>query len=282
MDYKNINKIGLISRINTDLNKDILKLKNILNEKNIELLLLKENAKSLNITGLNINELFKQSDFVISLGGDGTLISLCNKASKYDKALLGIHAGRLGFLTDFDITRAQEFFDDFFKGEFKIEEPFMLDINLEKLNGDKIHKRAFNDIVFSRDTNNSMSYIEVLKDDKVFNGYYGDGLIVATPSGSTAYNLSANGPIVYALAEVFLLTPVCSHSMTQRSIVLPKGFELGINARDCNFIIDGQEHFKTKNFKNIKISLSSKKVKLIHMKNRDYFQVLKEKLHWGN
>lgn len=282
LDYKNVTKIGLVARLNTDLSADILALKNIFDERNISLLLDKNSAKSLNLQGFELDELFKQSDFIIALGGDGTVISLCRKASEYEKAILGIHAGRLGFLTDFTAKEARGFFDEFFSGKFRLEEPFLLDIVLETKQGQNFIKTAFNDVVFSRTAKHSMAHIEVLRKGKIFNEYYGDGLIVATPAGSTAYNLSANGPIIYTLAEVFLLTPVCSHSLTQRPIVLPKGFELEVRANECSFFIDGQECLETKDFKSIKIRLSDKKVSLLHPRNRDYFQILKEKLRWGN
>lgn len=282
LNYQNISKIGLVARFNTDLSSEILALKSIFDERGIALLLDKECAKSVNLQGYERDELFKQSDFIIALGGDGTVISLCRKASEYKKAILGIHAGHLGFLTDFTAKEAWGFFDEFFSGKFRVEEPFLLDIILENANHQNLVKTAFNDIVFSRTAKNSMAHIEVLRNGKVFNEYYGDGLIVATPAGSTAYNLSANGPIIYTLAEVFLLTPVCSHSLTQRPIVLPKGFELEVRAKDCSFFIDGQECLQTKDYTSIKIALSDKKVSLLHPQNRDYFQILKEKLRWGN
>ena len=321
IDYKNVRKIGLVARLNTDLSSDILTLKRIFDKRNIELLLEKNCVKSLNLgdnsvnlkaensnlsiksvnskskttknsripntqttyfQGFELDELFTKCDFIISLGGDGTLISLCRKASEYDKALLGIHAGRLGFLTDFTIDEAEAFFDEFFAGKFRVEEPFLLDIILESKQGQVFEKTAFNDVVFSRTQKHSMAHIEVLRNGKTFNEYYGDGLIVASAAGSTAYNLSANGPIIYTLAEVFLLTPVCSHSLTQRPIVLPKGFELEVRAKECSFFIDGQECLDTRDFASIRLRLSDKKVRLIHPKNRDYFQILKEKLRWGN
>ncbi|MCH5335782.1 MAG: NAD(+) kinase [Campylobacter sp.] len=282
LDYKNIRKIGLVTRPNSDLDLEILKLKESLEPRGIELLLLKESSKTLKLKNYDLDELFKQSDFVISLGGDGTLISLCRKAYEYNKALLGINAGRLGFLTDFKVENAENFFDEFFCGKFRIERPFMLELILETKGNKIIRKNAFNDIVFYREHFKPMAHIEVYRNNKIFNQYLGDGLIISSPAGSTAYNLSANGPIVYTLAEVFILTPVCSHSLTQRPIVLPRGFELEVRASECIFCIDGQENFNSDDFKSIKVALSDKSVALIHSKNRDYFQILKEKLSWGN
>ncbi|HEB9327781.1 TPA: NAD(+) kinase [Campylobacter coli] len=282
IDYKNIKKIGIAARPNSNLDKEILTLKEILEKKGVELLLYKESSKTVNLLKYDLDKLFELSDFVISLGGDGTLISLCRKACEHNKAVLGIHAGHLGFLTDFKVDEAEVFFEAFFRGEFRVENPFLLSIILEANDGQITQKFAFNDVVISKDRKTSMAHIEVFRKAKKFNEYFGDGLIVATPAGSTAYNLSANGPIVYTLAQAFILTPVCSHSLTQRPIVLPKGFELEIGAKDCIFSIDGQENYKMNDFKSVKVGLSDRSVALIHPKNRDYFQILKEKLNWGN
>ncbi|ELZ2666077.1 NAD(+) kinase [Campylobacter upsaliensis] len=281
-NYKNVKKVGLVSRPNSNLDTEIANLESILKKKGVELLLFKESSQRLNLASFELNGLFEMSDFVISLGGDGTLISLCRKAYEYEKAILGIYAGKLGFLTTLSLQDAPNFFEDFFQGQFRLEMPFMLELTLETKAGQILRKNAFNDIVFFRKQMNSMVSIEVFRRGKIFNQYFGDGLIIASPAGSTAYNLSANGPIVYTLAEVFILTPVCSHSLTQRPIVLPRGFELEVGAKDCILCVDGQEHYEVDEFKNIKVGLSDKGVGLIHPKNRDYFQILKEKLNWGN
>ena len=277
INYKNIKKIGLVVRANSNLEDEISSIKDVLNFNNIKICVFYLDDKN----HFKLDEIFQESDFVISLGGDGTLISLCVKAHKYNKPILGINAGRLGFLTDFKAKDSKRFFDDFFKGKFKIEEPFLLDIFLEDKNGKIINEIAFNDVIFHKNEFASMADIKVYENGEIFNEYYGDGLIISTPAGSTAYNISANGPIIYALAEVFVLTPVCSHSLTQRSIVLPKGFDIELGAKDCIFCIDGQKKFKVNDFKSVKITLSDKKVSLIRPFNRNYFQVLKEKLHWG-
>lgn len=278
IDYKNIKKVGLVSRPNTDLSKEISHIKYLLDKRDIELLL----AKTKLGDDKELDGLFTQSDLIISLGGDGTLISLCRKACEYDKAILGVNAGNLGFLTDCSVAELEDFFDEFFAGNFRVDRPYLLDIFLEDKNGKKIVKNAFNDIVFTSSFHQSMAHIEVLRNDKIFNEYYGDGLIISSPAGSTAYNLSANGPIIYTLAEVFVLTPICSHSLTQRPIVLPRGFEIFLRARDCVFCIDGQEHYNANDYDKISINLSKKTVSIIHPKKRDYFQILKEKLNWGH
>ncbi|EDP6880308.1 NAD(+) kinase [Campylobacter lari] len=271
INIEKIQKIGLFCRLNTNLNEQIAFLKTIFLQKNIELVLLDQKKN-------NLKDLQKL-DFLISLGGDGTLLSLCRQAYQAKNPILGINAGNLGFLTAFSFNEVESFFKDFFKNDFKIEKAKMLQITLCKKN--KIIKKfAFNDAVFSRD-NALMANVEVFFENKLFNAYYGDGLIIASSSGSTAYNISAGGPIVHPWSKIFVLTPVCSHSLTQRPIVLPYGFELELKVEHCLLYLDGQEVVDPKEYDKILIGLSKKELSFIHKKDRDYFQVLKEKLNWG-
>ncbi|EGK8057778.1 NAD(+) kinase [Campylobacter lari] len=271
INIEKIQKIGLFCRLNTNLNKQIDFLRAIFLQKNIELVLLEQEK-------INLKDL-QELDFLISLGGDGTLLSLCRQVYQTKKPILGINAGNLGFLTALSFNEVESFFKDFFKSDFKIEKAKMLQITLCKKN--KIIKKfAFNDAVFSRD-NALMANVEVFFENKLFNAYYGDGLIIASSSGSTAYNISAGGPIVHPWSEIFVLTPVCSHSLTQRPIVLPYGFELELKVEHCLLYLDGQEVIDPKEYDKILIGLSKKQLSFIHKKDRDYFQVLKEKLNWG-
>lgn len=271
IDVEKIQKIGLFCRKDTNLNEQIIILQDILKKRNVSLFFLNDE----DITGKNLQNL----DFLISLGGDGTLLSLCRQSFKFKKAILGINAGKLGFLTACSFDEIKDFFEDFFEGNFRIETAKMLQISLHK-NGKIYKKYAFNDAVFSRD-NALMAEVGVFFKDKLFNSYYGDGLIIASSSGSTAYNISAGGPIVHPLSEIFVLTPVCSHSLTQRPIVLPFGFELELKVKQCLLYLDGQEIINPQEYEKITISLSKKELNFIHKENRDYFQVLKEKLNWG-
>ncbi|WP_291952597.1 NAD(+)/NADH kinase [Campylobacter sp.] len=271
INVKKIQKVGLFCRKNTNLSEQISILQSILEKENIQLIFLKN--ENFNKTILN------KLDFLISLGGDGTLLSLCRRSFEFKKAILGINAGKLGFLTACSFDEIKDFFWKFFNGEFEIETAKMLQISLHKNN--KVFKKyAFNDAVFSRN-NALMANVEVFFKGKLFNAYYGDGLIISSSSGSTAYNISAGGPIIHPLSEIFVLTPVCSHSLTQRPIVLPFKFELELKVQHCLLYLDGQEVIDPKRYEKIVIGLSEKELSFIHKKDRDYFQVLKEKLNWG-
>ena len=122
-------------------------------------------------------------------------------------------------------------------------------------------------------------------DGKSFNTYYGDGVIISTPTGSTAYNLSVGGPIVYPLTEAFIVTPVAPHSLTQRPLVMPADFEIEFKIMDNQgavVIVDGQDIYEIEQNQSIKIKIANKKAKMLHRIQRNYFEVLNEKLRWGN
>jgi NAD+ kinase len=198
---------------------------------------------------------------------------------KYNKAVLGIILGRLGFLTDILPKELESFLKDFKEDRYKIDTRMMLEATI----GD-IRCVSFNDIVITRKSISHMVNIEAKIDGKFVNNYYGDGLIIATPTGSTAYNLSAGGPVVYPLLDAFIMTPICPHSLTQRPLVLPPEFELELSTKDIDgamLIVDGQDTYEMKQNKIVKIKMALRKAKLIVREDRNYFTMLSAKLHWG-
>lgn len=248
------------------------KLKKLFEEKNIEVLIDATSAKAIGILGIEFEKMCKKSDFLVALGGDGTLISLARRSYKFNKPILGINAGKLGFLTDINPDNVDEFLDKFLKEEYRIDERMVIEVD------ENIY--AFNDVVITKETFSSMIEISVDTNESHLNTYYGDGLIISTPTGSTAYNLSAGGPVVYPLTEGFILTPICPHSLTQRPLVLPSHFELKIRVKEpfAKLVIDGQEIFDVQE---IKIKKAKNPARLIHRVERNYFDVLREKLNWG-
>ncbi|MBE2984739.1 NAD(+) kinase [Campylobacter sp. RM9344] len=282
LDIHNIKKVGIVAKVNAEFIQNLNVISEILNKFNIEILLENSCAKAVNKNGYDLNSLALQSDFIICLGGDGTIISVCRKSAEISPFILGIHAGRLGFLTEITMQDCEWFFDEFFKGNFIVEEPHMLDVRLNK-NGKITHKVAFNDAVIMRPKPASIANVEAFLNKKYFNTYFGDGIIASTPIGSTAYNMSTGGAIIYPLSNVFSLTPICSHSLTQRPIIMPKNLTVELKAyKDEVLVIDGQDTFKMKDYESVCVGLSDKKAKLIRHVSRDYFQILKEKLHWGH
>lgn len=287
---KSIKSAGLVLRPKSQhLKPYYLRLKNVLNAHGVTLFVSYESAKSLDIEGMDEQEMFEKSDILISVGGDGTLISLSRKSYQFHKPLLGINAGNLGFLTDISLDEIEDFIDKIFKDDYRIDNRMVLEVELISPMGNK-KLSAFNDIVLSRPTIEGMISIDAFASSKKavmpkhhLNSYYGDGLIISTPTGSTAYNLSAGGPIVFPLTEALILTPICPHSLTERPIVLPADFDVEFSSEDETIVvIDGQDTYNLKFFDSIKINIAKQGIKMIHKTDRNYFKVLKQKLHWGS
>ena len=276
-----IKRAGIILKPSSpELRDTYLNIKKLFEEANIEIFLENNSANMINLEGYSLEELCQKVDFLISVGGDGTLLSVVRKSFEFDKAVLGINLGTLGFLTDISMEQLPKFIEDLKKGIYKIDNRMMVEgsVNLNKF-------VAFNDIVISRKSISSMIKIEGKINGKHFNSYYGDGVIISTPSGSTAYNLSVGGPIVYPLTEAFIVTPVAPHSLTQRPLVMPADFEIEfkiIDNQGAVVIVDGQDIYEVEQNQSIKIKIASKKAKMIHRVQRNYFEVLNEKLRWGN
>jgi len=278
-----ISCVGLVSKPNdTTLFPFYEEIKCALLAHGVRLLVEAKSAQWIGCEGVSFASMCEQSDFLISLGGDGTLISLCRHSFAYHKPVLGIHAGQLGFLTDIQTDEISTFIDDIFKGCYRIDSRMMLEVSLH-VNDAVTRVVAFNDIVFSRSTISRMATINAYVDGALFNSYYGDGLIVSTPTGSTAYNLSAGGPLVYPLTEALILTPICPHSLSQRPLVLPVDFEVSFTSGDDTVIVvDGQETYHMRDVERVSVKIANNGARLIHSLDRNYFDVLKKKLHWGH
>lgn len=278
-----IHTVGLVSKPNdTRLHPFYKAIYHTLAFHGITLLVDHQSAKWLGCEGIAFDVMCEKADFLISLGGDGTLISLCRRSIAYAKPVLGIHAGQLGFLTEIQTDEIASFVERIVAGDYRIDTRMMLDVRLHvKEKTERVV--AFNDVVFSRSKISHMATIQAYVNGVLFNSYYGDGLIVSTPTGSTAYNLSAGGPVVYPLTEALILTPICPHSLTQRPLVLPVDFELSFTSGDDTVIvIDGQETYKMNDVESISVRKAEVGAQLIHGLERDYFDVLKQKLHWGH
>ena len=261
--------------------KDIyIDIKKMFENVGIKVLLEKTSADQLSMeNGLDFEKLCLASDFLVTLGGDGTLISVARRGFKYQKAVMGINLGTLGFLTDIMPNEIESFLNKFKSNEYRIDKRMMIKATI---NGKEIV--AFNDVVINRNVVSGMIKLDAKVNDILFNKYYGDGLIVSTPTGSTAYNLSCNGPVVYPLTDAFIVTPISAHSLTQRPLVLPVDFKITFENADSEkaiVIIDGHDIYDLNASDVITIEIASSKAQLIHRRERNYFEVLNKKLHWG-
>lgn len=283
MNSKTVKKIGVVLRPSTpELRESYLQLEKIFKARNITVLLEKKSAQMVGLEGESFKKICKESDFLVSFGGDGTLISTVRRSFDFDIPILGVHAGNLGFLADLSLDELDSFVEKIITNKYRIDERAVLEATVIK-NAKEIKMYALNDIVLTRTRVSNMIHVETLIDSKPFNTYYGDGVIVSTPTGSTAYNLSAGGPVLFPMSNVFALTPICPHSLTQRPVVLPGRFaiEMKTSEERALIIIDGQDVHELGPEESIHIKLANKTVKLIHKEEYNYFNVLKEKLRWG-
>jgi len=283
MQTNNIKKIGVILRPSTpQLKSTYFKLEKIFNKHNIEVYIESISGGMIDVMGMEFDMLCRQSDILVALGGDGTLISVVRRSFNYNIPVLGVYAGNLGFLADVSVDELEEFVEKLVRGEYRIDERSVLEATIIRDN-EKISFYAFNDIVLTRPSVTNMISIETLVDGKSFNTYYGDGVIVSTPTGSTAYNLSAGGPVLFPRSKVFVLTPICPHSLTQRPVVFPSEFsmEMKTPTNPALMIIDGQDKYELEIGESVHIKLAIQNAQLIHKEDFNYFDVLKEKLGWG-
>jgi len=280
---KDIKKVGVVLRPSTPEIKDAyMRVEQIFKNYNIEVLLESRSAKMIGMTGESFKNICKECDFIVTFGGDGTLISTVRKSFDFDIPILGVHAGNLGFLADLSVDELDPFVQKIIQNRYRVDERAVLEATVIK-NTKEVKYYAFNDIVLTRTRVSNMIHIETLVDSQSFNTYYGDGVIVSTPTGSTAYNLSAGGPVLFPMSNVFALTPICPHSLTQRPVVLPGKYaiEMKTSEERALIIIDGQDVHELELGESVHIKLATKTVKLIHKEEYNYFEVLKEKLRWG-
>ncbi len=224
-------------------------------------------------------------DWVVVLGGDGTLLGAARKVGRYGLPILGINLGGLGFLTETPLRRLYRDMEKLIAGEIEIETRLMLKASVLRDNEEKCHFFVLNDAVINKGTLARIIDLSVSIDGRFLTTFRADGLIVSSPTGSTGYNLSAGGPILYPNLEALVLTPICPFTLTQRPIILPDTsvieIKMGGNSEEVALTFDGQVGFDLMDNDRVIISKSEKKLKLIKSPDQDYFDILRTKLKWG-
>ncbi len=280
---KNIKRAGFTLKPEAPEIKELYHtIKSQFESRGISVSLSEKSARMIGEKGLPFRKICKESDFLVSLGGDGTLLSLVRRSYGYNKPVLGINAGNLGFLADIKIDEVDDFLDSLLMGEYRIDDRMMIEGYIERANNKKSFY-AFNDVVITRPTISKMALIDASIDGEHFNRYSGDGLIIATPTGSTAYSMAAGGPIMYPLTKALIMTPICAHSLTQRPLVVPADFTIELHSPNAKVIamIDGQDDYDMFIGDQLVIKGATVGAKLLHRVERNYFSVLREKLSWG-
>lgn len=226
-----------------------------------------------------IDKIISECDIVIAIGGDGTILQASAYASEYDKLLLGINTGRLGFMASMESDELENL-SRLKTHDYVVETRMMIDATLVRNNEIISQHTALNDVVISRPYAKITDY-EVLTDGIVVSSMRSDGMVFATPTGSTAYALSAGGPILEADTECIQLTPICPHSLFSRTMVFNADRVLEVRHKDNNdvyYSVDGSENRSLLNGDKLIIKKSSKKQRLIDIKGHSFFEAVNKKL----
>jgi NAD+ kinase len=224
-------------------------------------------------------------DLVVVLGGDGTMISTARLVGNREPLVLGINYGSLGYLTEFRIEEMTPALEMVLAGDYEVDHRVMLDARHVRDGEEIASGRVLNDVVINKAALARIIEIEVHFNNSFVNAFRSDGLIVATPTGSTAYNLSAGGPIVYPSMNAIVVTPICPFTLTNRPIVIPDRAEIELQLLHENegvvLTLDGQTGYTMKANDRVLICKSSTTFNLVRPANRNYFDVLRNKLKWG-
>ncbi len=283
-----MNKVDCIYIIvNSDKEKAIEYAQNIsafLKQNNVKVITDKKHEKkfSADFHFDNQKELFENCDLVIAIGGDGTILNSAKTAVEYSKTVLGVNAGNLGFLASMEPCETDRLLSAI-KGEYIVEKRMMLEIDVP--DGDNIRKyHAINEAVVCKGALSRMIEIDVKCSGKMVNNIRADGIIVATPTGSTAYSLSAGGPVTDPALDCILLTPICPHSLLSRTTIFSgdKKLDILVNPTNCDNVayltIDGQEVVNVSGSYELSIKKSDKYALLATFKDKAFYEVLNEKI----
>ncbi len=229
--------------------------------------------------------IYETSDFIISLGGDGTLLGIGRKACEYDTPILGINLGTLGYLTTEDKTHAERAIDAVLNGVYRLEKRILIRTFLKTQENEKEKIVALNDICITRGALSKILEFEIYINEEQIYSIRADGIILCTPTGSTAYNLSAGGPILKADGDMICITPIAPHTFLNRPMVVSAEdtirieFEItGMERELCFLSADGQQNWKLRGKQVIEVKKEENYVQIIKTCTQDFYDVLKEKL----
>lgn len=297
MENKHINNIAIVLKPSEfeDLNNLVTNLVRWLARRDKKIIFLSKESARLKgcVSNKTFNEIsfqdrkefFIENDLLISLGGDGTLLGVCRSIGA-DTPVFGVNLGRLGFITEFSKTEFYEELNLILLGKFTVFSKPLYTCKITGVDGIVQEKKFFNDLVFTKNEIARMFSLSVEANNQHIYNVTGDGLIVSSTYGSTAYSLAAGGPIVHPDVNALILTPICAHSLTHRPMVIPDDYSLEIKVLDkidtVNLTLDGQTAIHIKASDLIEVSKdTAQKVSLIKNSERTYFHTLKEKFVHG-
>lgn len=281
------NTIGLVIRQDMHSHLDTVKLVTTALGKHADVLVhsLDANFPITEIETVSMAKLVDQADLLISLGGDGTLLTTARALVDKNTPLLGINLGRLGFLADVSVSDFEQHLIAVIAGRYTVESRFFIEGEIDGPNRSTSKNIAVNDIILHSHESLSMIEYEVYSDGNLIHKQRADGVIVTTPTGSTAYALSGGGPIMHPSLETLAIVPICPHTLSNRPIVLPANQEIEVRLSEGKSIAkvnyDGRSSVIIGTGDRVLIKRHSQMITLLHPENYDYFQILRAKLYWS-
>lgn len=283
--FKHILLIGKYQ--NSEMRTQILLLADFLQQQNKTVFIESATAKYADIQGfatLDLTDVSEQVDLAIVLGGDGTMLSVARALHEKDVPLIGVNRGRFGFLTDINSELMISAIESVLAGEYSTEARLLLTASITR-SGQLLYRGiALNDVVVTKAEQSRLMEIELSIDGHYVNTMRADGLIVATPTGTTAYALSAGGPIMYPTLEAITLVPICPHTLTNRPIAINSDSVVEViikNTKDARVHLDGQERYNLQEGDILSVERAAKTLTLLHPAGHNHFDMLREKLRWG-
>ncbi|GBE02967.1 MAG TPA: NAD(+) kinase [Nitrospirae bacterium] len=278
--------IGVITKLGKSEPLEILReLIPWLNERGYNVFIEQETASRAGFKGYKRSEIPRLVDVVVVLGGDGTMLSAARLVAETGIPLLGVNLGGLGFITEVNRAEMYTAMETLLKGECSVEERMMIEADVIRRGEVIASYTVLNDVVITKGALARIIDLETYIDHTYVTTFKADGLIISTPTGSTAYNLSAGGPILHPAMNSVVLTPICPHTLTNRPIVISCNclieVSLGLYSEDVFLTLDGQVGLSVRKDDLIEVKKSPHRTKLLIPCERDYYQVLREKLRWG-
>jgi len=237
------------------------------------------------VTEVTPEKLAAEVDLMLVLGGDGTMIATARLMGPTEVPVLGVNYGGLGYLAEFRIEELYAALETILAGNYRLDKRVMLDVELTRGEERVTHNRVLNDVVINKSALARIIEIEANLNQQFVNSFRADGLIISTPTGSTAYNLSAGGPVIFPSMNAVVITPICPFTLSNRPIVVPDDAVIELLLRtaqeDVSLTLDGQVGFPLKVEDRVVIRKSGTTFNLVQPTNRNYFDVLRDKLRWG-
>lgn len=286
-DFQRVILYARQHRANQGVNESIQRLRDFLLERQIPAFADVDTAAhfEIDLPVLQRADMGRQRDVIIVVGGDGSLLSAARMAVQVDVPVIGINRGRLGFLTDISPNDIEQQLGAVLDGKYREEKRFLLDARIHDENTTWFEGNALNDVVLGRGSETHLIEFDVYIDEQFVSHYRSDGMILATPTGSTAYALSAGGPIMHPQLKAIVLVPMFSHSLSSRPLVIDSGAQIDLhiserNESDLRVSCDGHESRMVKPGQHVQIKKNSHKLRLLHPADYHYYDTLRVKLGW--